>query len=175
MANQGLLTKQNQPICYNGLIAKIVQSSLSLVSLCNYRFTLSPMNPIESHYIEAFLIALTQVESLEEEVQTQLKTLTLPANFRQLDEIIKQSTTLSEPYQQARQKLDAVGTTRNKGGRKAGNEAQENRALEKTNLSVEIEAELSEIGNQVLQSPNLVEAAKNSPEINQMALIMSPA
>lgn len=133
------------------------------------------MEPLESLFIEAFLIALTQVESLEEEVQTQLKTLTLPANLRQLDEIIKKSTTLNSPYQQARQKLDAVGSTRNKGGRKAGNEAQENHALEKTNLSVQIETELSEIGNQVLQSPNLVEAAKNSDEINQMALIMSLA
>jgi hypothetical protein len=133
------------------------------------------MEPLESLFIEAFLIALTQVESLEEEVQTQLKTLTLPADIRQLNEIIKKSTTLNPPYQQARQKLDAVGSTRNKGGRKAGNEAQENHALEKTNLSVQIETELSEIGNQVLQSPNLVEAAKNSDEINQMALIMSLA
>ncbi|OCR02835.1 hypothetical protein BCD67_15655 [Oscillatoriales cyanobacterium USR001] len=133
------------------------------------------MEPVEIYLIEAFLIALTLVESLEEEVQTQLKTLTLPADLRQLNEIIKTSKTLNPPYQKAREKLDAVGTTRNKGGRKAGNEAQENRALEKTNESVEIETELSEIGNQVLQSPNLVEAARNSPAITEMALIMSPA
>ncbi len=124
------------------------------------------MNPIESRLVEAFLIALTQVESLEEEVQTQLKTLSLPKNLRQLDEIIQKSTTLSIPYAQARQKLDAVGTTRNKGGRKAGNEAQENRTRENTNVSIEIE--LLEIGNQVLQSPNLVEAARDSPAITEM-------
>lgn len=131
------------------------------------------MNPLESRLVEAFLIALTQVESLEEDVQTQLKTLSLPANLRQLDEIVKKSATLSQPYEKARQKLNDAATKRNKGSRKPVNEAQENLALEKTNLSVEIE--LLEIGNQVLQSPNLVEAAKSYPAITEMAIIMSPA
>ncbi len=131
------------------------------------------MEPLESRLVEAFLIALTQVESLEEEVQTQLKTLSLPANLRQLDEIVKKSATLSEPYKNARQKLNDAATKRNKGSRKPVNEARENRTRENTNVSVEIE--LLEIGNQVLQSPNLVETAKNSPEIVEMAIIMSPA
>ena len=131
------------------------------------------MNPLESRLVEAFLIALTQVESLEEDVQTQLKTLRLPANLRQLDEIVKKSATLRQPYEKARQKLNDAATKRNKGSRKPVNEARENLALEKTNLSVEIE--LLEIGNQVLQSPNLVEAAKSYPAITEMAIIMSPA
>jgi len=133
------------------------------------------MEPLESRLVEAFLISLTQVESLEKEVQTQLKTLSLPANIRQLDEIIKKSTTLSEPYKNARQKLNDAATKRNKGLPPTANEAEENRTLEKNNLSVEEdEDQLLPIANTVLQSDNLVEAAKNSPAILEMAIVMSP-
>ncbi len=139
------------------------------------KLTISPMEPLESRLVEAFLISLTQVESLEKEVQTQLKTLSLPANIRQLDEIIKKSTTLSEPYKNARQKLNDAATKRNKGLPPTANEAEENRTLEKNNLSVEEdEDQLLPIANTVLQSDNLVEAAKNSPAILEMAIVMSP-